>query len=67
MYIETAGGGYTGLDQLHAGVHDYDGDGVPAPLLRLPGPLPPRPQVQGETGGDLYHLTLNKCNKIMFW
>ena len=50
MYIEiSTGGGDTGLGQLHAGVQHDDGDGVPAPLLRLPGPIPPPPQVQGET------------------
>ena len=59
VHRNTAGRGYTGLDQLHAGVHDDDGDGVPAPLLRLPGPLPPRPQVQGETGGDIEQV----CNE----
>ena len=50
MYIEiSAGRGDPGLGQLHAGVQHDDGDGVPAPLLRLPGPIPPRTQVQGET------------------
>ena len=50
MYIEiSTGRGDPGLCQLHAGVQHNDGDGVPAPLLRLPGPIPPRTQVQGET------------------